>query len=67
MEANLWALVTIGGPILLGAVLIFVILSNRKHRSREELARTEAATRDLHRRLDAEDKALNGEGPPVRP
>lgn len=67
MEANLWAIVTIGGPILLGAVLIFVMLSNRKHRSPEELARTEAATRDLHRQMDAEDKALNGEGPPIRP
>ncbi len=67
MDGVLYGLFTIGGPILLAAVLIFAILSNRKHRSREEIARTEAATRDLHRRLDAEDKALNGEGPPVKP
>ncbi|NIJ17173.1 hypothetical protein [Sphingobium vermicomposti] len=67
MEAILWAFVTIGGPILLGAVLLFVIISNRRHHSPEEIARTEAATRELHHQMDAEDKALNGEGPPLRP
>lgn len=66
MDGTLYALVTIGGPILLGAVLIFVMMSNRRHRSPEELARTEAATRELHRQLDAEDKYLDGEGPPPR-
>ena len=66
MEGILYGLVTIGGPILLGAVLIFVMMSNRRHRSPEELARTEAATRELHRQLDAEDKYLDGEGPPPR-
>jgi len=66
MDGSIWALVTIGGPILLAAVLIFVMMSNRRHRSPEELARTEAATRELHRQLDAEDKYLDGEGPPPR-
>ena len=66
MEGMLWALVTIGGPILLAAVLIFVMMSNRRHRSPEELAQTETATRELHRQLDAEDKYLDGEGPPPR-
>ncbi|GAY22079.1 MULTISPECIES: hypothetical protein [Sphingobium] len=57
MESSLWAMVTIGGPILLGIVLIFVMLSNRRHRTPEEMRRTEDATRDLYRRLDQEDKA----------
>ncbi len=63
MEGVLYGLVTIGGPILLAAVLIFVIISNRRHRSPKELARTEAATRELHQQLDAEDKYRDGEGP----
>ena len=66
MDGILYALFTIGGPILLAAVLIFVMMSNRKHRTPEELARTEAATRELHRQMDAEDKYLDGEGPPPR-
>ena len=66
MDGSIWTLVTIGGPILLAAVLIFVMMSNRRHRSPEELARTEAATRELHRQMDEEDKYLNGEGPPPR-
>ena len=66
MDGILYGLITIGGPILLAAVLIYVMMSNRRHRSPEELARTEAATRDLHRQLDAEDKYLDGEGPPPR-
>ena len=66
MDGILYGLVTIGGPILLAAVLIYVMMSNRRHRSPDELARTEAATRELHRQLDAEDKYLDGEGPPPR-
>ena len=66
MDGILYGLVTIGGPILLAAVLIYVMVSNRRHRSPDELARTEAATRELHRQLDAEDKYLDGEGPPPR-
>ena len=65
MESSLWAMVTIGGPILLGIVLIFVMLSNRRHRTPEEMRRTESATRDLYRRLDKEDKAREfGSAPP---
>ena len=66
MDGVLYGLFTIGGPILLAAVLIYVIMSNRRHRSHEELARSEAATRELHRQLDAEDKYLDGDGPPPR-
>jgi hypothetical protein len=66
MDGILYGLITIGGPVLLAAVLIYVMMSNRRHRTPEEIARTEAATRELHRQLDAEDKYLNGEGPPPR-
>jgi len=66
MDGILYGLFTIGGPVLLAAVLIYVMMSNRRHRTPEEIARTEAATRELHRQLDAEDKYLNGEGPPPR-
>lgn len=57
MDANIWSIVTIGGPILLGLVLIFVIISNRRHRNPRDIARTEQATRDLRERLNEEDKA----------
>ena len=51
MDGILYGLITIGGPILLAAVLIYVMMNNRRHRSPEELARTEAATRELHRQM----------------
>lgn len=66
MDGILYGLFTIGGPILLAAVLIYVMMSNRRHRTPEELARTEQATRELRRELDAEDKYLDGGGPPPR-
>lgn len=46
MDGILYGLVTIGGPILLAAALIFAMMSNRRHRKPEDVARTEAATRD---------------------
>lgn len=61
METNLWAFVIIGGPILFIAVALFVIVSNRRRRSADELARTEEATHELYRELDAEDKARDNQ------
>lgn len=46
----LWSLVTIGGPVLLGAVLIWAILNNR--RSPAEIERTERATARLYEEQD---------------
>jgi hypothetical protein len=57
MDGSIWGIVTIGGPVLLGLVLIFVIVSNRRKSRPGDIARTEQATRELHRQLDAEDKA----------
>ncbi|EPR08397.1 hypothetical protein EWH08_02165 [Sphingobium indicum] len=56
MESSLWLMVVVGGPILLAVVLIFVTLSNRRHRNPDDLRHTEEATRDLYRRLDKEDE-----------
>ena len=54
---NYWSLVTIIGPILLLAVLVWVIARNRRQTPRDE-ARTEQATRDVYA---AEQKAHEGE------
>lgn len=61
MEANIWPIVTIGGPILFMVVALYVILSNRRHRRPEDLARTEEATRELNRQLNEEDKARDNQ------
>lgn len=53
---GLYAVMNIAGPLLLGAVLLFAILSNRKKRSAADLAKTEQGTRALHEELDREDK-----------
>lgn len=57
MQGDYWGIVIIGGPILLGIVLVFVIMSNRRNRHPRDIARTEQATHDLYEELDARDKA----------
>jgi cytochrome c-type biogenesis protein CcmH/NrfF len=52
---NLWALATLVGPILLGAILLWALLRNRKRETPEEVARTEAATHRLYEEEDRED------------
>jgi hypothetical protein len=51
-----WAVINIVGPLLLAAVLLWVLLRNRG--SRVDVDRSEQATRDLY---DAEDEAHRGE------
>ncbi|HTH29482.1 MAG TPA: hypothetical protein VL918_13585 [Sphingobium sp.] len=55
MEA-LWAVMTVIGPILLMAVMIWAILRNRQQRTQASQDRTERATRQLYEQLDREDK-----------
>jgi len=55
---GIWTLVTIVGPLLLGAVLIWAIIRNRT--SRTDLKRTEDATRRNYDRQDEIDKANAG-------
>ncbi|HEX8240678.1 MAG TPA: hypothetical protein VF574_13145 [Allosphingosinicella sp.] len=53
-----WAIVNIVGPLLLAAVLLWVLLRNRKTR-RSDVERSEQATRDLYR--EEEEKRRTGE------
>ena len=53
-----WAIVNIVGPLLLAAVLLWVLLRNRKTR-RSDVDRSEQATRDLYR--EEEEKRRTGD------
>ena len=53
-----WGIINIVGPLLLAAVLLWVLLRNRKARSRD-IDRTEQGTRDLYR--EEEEKRRTGE------
>ena len=57
---SLWGLLTVLGPILLGGILLWAVLSNRRSKSAEN--RTERATHDLYKTIDREDKATEAEG-----
>ena len=52
---SLWGVMTVVGPILLAAVIIWAILNNR--RSPRDEAHTEAATRQMYDEQEREDKA----------
>jgi hypothetical protein len=54
----LTSLMVIIGPILLAAVILWAVLANR-NRSRAEKQHSEAATRDLYKTIDREDKAAD--------
>jgi hypothetical protein len=53
-----WAIINIVGPLLLAAVLLWVLLRNRKTR-RSDIDRSEQATRDLYR--EEEEKRRSGD------
>ncbi|HEX8625978.1 MAG TPA: hypothetical protein VF782_13010 [Allosphingosinicella sp.] len=53
-----WGIINIVGPLLLAAVLLWVLLRNRKARNRD-VDRTEQGTRDLYR--EEEEKRRSGE------
>jgi hypothetical protein len=53
-----WAIINIVGPLLLAAVLLWVLLRNRKSRNRD-VDRTEQGTRDLYR--EEEEKRRSGD------
>jgi hypothetical protein len=50
-----WAIVIIGGPILLAAAVLWAKLANRRRPARNPVS--ERGSRDLYRRLDAEARA----------
>jgi hypothetical protein len=53
-----WAIINIVGPLLLAAVLLWVLLRNRASR-RRDADRTERGTRDLYR--EEEEKRRTGD------
>jgi hypothetical protein len=53
-----WGIINIVGPLLLAAVLLWVLLRNRKTR-RRDIDRSEQATRDLYR--EEEEKRRTGD------
>ena len=58
-----WGIITIVGPLLLAAVLLWVLLRNRKAGKRDN-DRTEQGTRDLYR--EEEEKRRSGDDRFVR-
>ena len=54
-SGGFWSLITILGPLLLGAVIAWSLLKNRKE-PREKIERTERATHDRILEQDAIDK-----------
>jgi hypothetical protein len=59
MTGSLWSLLTVLGPILLGAILLWAVLSNRRSKAAND--RTETATHDLYKQVDREDKAAKAD------
>jgi hypothetical protein len=53
-----WGIINFVGPLLLAAVLLWVLLRNRKARNRD-VDRTEQGTRDLYR--EEEEKRRTGD------
>lgn len=55
MPETAWGVVIVGGPVLFGVILLWVLFNNRQ--TRAERRRTEEATRRLYEEEDASDKA----------
>lgn len=56
---GLWAIATIVGPILLGAILLWAIFHNRTTKAQER--RTEEATKKLYDEQNQADTRAEGE------
>lgn len=54
MSGGFWSLLTVLGPLILGGVIIWAIMKNRKEPQRE-IDRTERATHDLYKAQDEQD------------
>ncbi|MET0268837.1 MAG: hypothetical protein ABW173_00285 [Sphingomonas sp.] len=50
---GLWGLITIVGPILLAAAILYAVVTNRR-RTKAQVDRTERATREQYERTDPE-------------
>lgn len=58
MSGEWYTLMTIAGPVLLAVVLLWAVTHNR--RSRREIERTEAATREVQAAEEARLRAMDG-------
>jgi len=58
-----WGIITIVGPLLLAAVILWALLRNRKVRP-DEIDRTERATHDLYKEEDAAHRGESDERVP---
>lgn len=58
--SNMQSLMILVGPILLAIAIAWAVVANR--RSRRDIGRTEAATRENYERQDREDKARQNGG-----
>lgn len=54
MDSALQAIMMIGGPAVLGLVILWAIFHNKG--SKAEIDRTEEATHELYKQIDREDK-----------
>ena len=54
---TLWSLLTVIGPLLLAAVILWALLRNRTSRADE--ARSERAAHELRDQIDREDKSTS--------
>lgn len=54
---GLYGVMVVVGPVLLAAVILYAVVSNRRKNSPAEVARTERATKELREELDREDKS----------
>ena len=57
---DFYGLMTIVGPVLLGAVLLWVVFNNRQSRRQEQ--NTEEATRRMYAEQERDDKAAERDG-----
>jgi len=53
---TLWTLLTIVGPIVLGAAVIYAIYRNRRETQPGDEARSDRAAKDLRDQLDKEEQ-----------
>ena len=53
--SGIYGVMTILGPIVLGAVLLWALLNNRRSKGQER--RTEEATREMYKQQERDDKA----------
>ncbi|MCW2349261.1 FtsZ-interacting cell division protein ZipA [Sphingobium sp. B7D2B] len=60
---SLWSLMTVVGPVLFAAVLVYAIWRNKRDTKPGDEARSDRAAKDLRDSLDREDKRRDRKEP----